>query len=56
MRNFIFLWRDENGNNAYEIIEAGSLPRAHDTFCAQHAAEYYAVFEGFNIEVREFFA
>ena len=56
MRYFVFLWHDEHGNNAYAIIEAGSLPRAHDAFCAQYTAQYYAVFEGYNIEMREFVA
>lgn len=56
MMNFIFMWRDENGNNAYFQVEAGSLPSAFDAFCKDHNGEYYAVIQGSNLEMREFIA
>lgn len=56
MTSFIFIWRDENGNNAYFQVEAGSLPSAFDAFCVDHRGEYFAVIQGCNMEMREFIA
>lgn len=56
MRTFIFIWRDENGNNAFAEIEAGSLPTAYALFCQSGNGEYFAIIEGNNIEMREFIA
>lgn len=56
MTNFVFVWRDDNGNNAYAIFEAGSLPSACGMFYAEHGREFFALFQGSNIEMREFIA
>ena len=56
MRAFVFLWRDYNGNNAYALIETNSYADAWRLFDAAHSETPYAVFEGSNVEMREFTA
>lgn len=56
MRSFIFMFRDNDGNNAFVQVQAGSMPSAYDAFSAEHSAMPYAVIEGCNMEMREFLA
>ena len=56
MMNFIFLWCDENGNNAFFQVEAGSLHTAFAAFYAAGHGGYFAVIQGTNLEMREFVA
>lgn len=56
MRSFIFLFRDDNGNNAFFQIESNSFNDAWKAFCAEHSGNYYALIEGSNMEMREFLA
>ena len=56
MRQFLFLWHDQYGNNAFAIVDAGSLPSAVLEFDRLHGCSYFAIFEGCHLEAREFTA
>lgn len=54
MRSFIFLWHDDEGNNAMFQVETNSYLDAWRAFDAIHFRSVFAVIEGSNMEVREF--
>lgn len=56
MLSYIFLWRDDNGNNAYLHVQGASFSQACDMFHIETGREYFAAIEGCNMEMREFVA
>lgn len=56
MISYIFIWRDDNGNNAYFQVETGSYHEAHKAFHDETRREYFALIQGANLEMREFIA
>lgn len=56
MRSFIFLFRDQEGNNAFFQVEVNSYGEAWLAFDEKHSEGCFAVIEGSNMEMREFTA